>query len=104
MIMKYTMANRTDFLADVMTLYDKYPLVEVEGDSHLPSVYISNYYDKKTKVNDKHFKLRVPKAWIGAFEYLFSVFEDVITVALVGDIDEDKMYRKLGDNRFHSNY
>ena len=93
------MTNKTTFIADIMTLYHKYPAAEVNGNSYMPSVHIANDYDEETKENHKHLKLRVPKAFINGLEYLFSFLKETLYLAQLEDINMDEVYSKLRDYR-----
>ena len=95
MLKEYNLTNTTNILADMTKLHLSYPAVEVNGDSHLPSVHSVDYYDSETMVTDKHFKVRVPNYLILSLRNSFRCFEGLDDMSCLQDLDTQMVYGKF---------
>ena len=95
MLTEYNLTNTTNILADMAKHHLSYPAVEVNGDSHLPSLHSVDYYDSETMVTDKHFKLRVPKYLILSLRNSSNCFEGLHDMSCLQNLDMQIVYGKF---------
>ena len=97
---EYNLTNTTNILADMTALHLLYPPVEVNGDSHLPSVHSVDYYDSETMVTAKHLKLRVPKYLILSLKNSSNCFEGLDGTTCLKNLALQALYGKFEGYKF----